>query len=41
MNVPAGLLGSSLRFSVGASTTETQIDEAVRRIVSVCRELHG
>jgi cysteine desulfurase len=30
---------SSLRFSLGATTTEEEIDEAVRRILHVCREL--
>jgi cysteine desulfurase len=41
MQLSNELVGSSLRFSVGATTTEAQIDEAVRRIVHVCRELRG
>jgi cysteine desulfurase len=41
MDLPNDLVASSLRFSFGATTTEAEIDEAVRRIVEVCRELRG
>ena len=41
MDLPSSLVASSLRFSFGATTTEAEIDEAVRRIVHVCRELRG
>jgi cysteine desulfurase len=39
MDLPKDLVTSSLRFSFGATTTEAEIDEAVRRIAHVCREL--
>jgi len=35
MRVPADRLRSSVRFSFGASTTEAEVDEAVRRVVAV------
>jgi cysteine desulfurase len=41
MDLPNDLVTSSLRFSLGATTTEAEIDEAVRRIVHVCHELGG
>ena len=41
MDLPNDSWPSSLRFSLGATTTEAEIDEAVRRIVRVCRELGG
>jgi cysteine desulfurase len=41
MDLPSPLVASSLRFSFGATNTEAQIDEAVQRIVRVCRELRG
>jgi cysteine desulfurase len=41
MRLPNGVVASSLRFSLGATTTEAEIDEAVRRILDVCRQLHG
>ncbi len=41
MGLPNALVASSLRFSLGATTTEDDIDEAVRRILHVCRELAG
>ena len=41
MQLSKELVGSSVRLSVGATTTEAQIDEAVRRIVRVCWELRG
>jgi cysteine desulfurase len=39
MGLPSSVVKSSLRFSLGATTTEAQIDEAVRRILRVCRTL--
>ncbi len=39
MGLPNDIVGSSLRFSLGATTTEAEIDEAVARILRVCREL--
>jgi cysteine sulfinate desulfinase/cysteine desulfurase-like protein len=33
------MAASSLRFSLAATTTEAQIDEAVRRITVVCGRL--
>jgi cysteine desulfurase len=39
MNVPQEVLASSLRFSLGATTTEAEIDQAVRRILEVVRQL--
>ncbi len=39
MGLPNDLVRSSLRFSVGATNTPDEIDEAVRRILHVCREL--
>jgi cysteine desulfurase len=41
MGVGNELLASSLRFSLGAVTTEEEIDEAVRRILHVTGELQG
>ncbi|MGA2032718.1 MAG: cysteine desulfurase family protein [Thermoguttaceae bacterium] len=41
MNVPNHLAASSLRFSVGATNDEAEIDEAVRRIAHVSSELRG
>jgi cysteine desulfurase len=35
MRVPDDRLRSSVRFSLGATTTETEIDEAVARIAAV------
>jgi cysteine desulfurase len=35
MRVPEDRLRSSVRFSLGAATTETEIDEAVRRVAEV------
>ena len=37
MRVPDDRLRSSVRFSLGATTTEAEIDEAVARIVPVVR----
>jgi len=39
MGVPHALAASSLRFSLGATTTTEEVDEAVRRILEVCRTL--
>ena len=39
LGIPNSLARSSLRFSLGRSTTEAEIDEAVARIVRVCSEL--
>ena len=39
MGLPNDIVASSLRFSLGATTTEAEIDEAVRGILRVCREL--
>ena len=39
MGLPNDIVASSLRFSLGATTTGVEIDEAVGRIVRVCREL--
>jgi cysteine desulfurase len=39
MGLPHELVASSLRFSLGATTTEAEIDEAVRRILQVVSEL--
>lgn len=41
MGLPNDIVASSLRFSVGATTTGSQIDEAVTRILQVCGELEG
>ena len=41
MNVPTEMVGRSLRFSLGGTTTEAEIDEALQRIVYVWRELTG
>ncbi|MBN2477208.1 MAG: cysteine desulfurase [Pirellulales bacterium] len=41
MGLPQDVAGSSLRFSLGATTTEAEIGEALGRIVHVCRELGG
>jgi cysteine desulfurase len=39
MGLPNDIVASSLRFSLGATTTAAQIDEAVARILRVCGEL--
>ena len=41
MQLSNALVASSIRLSLGATTTEAEIDEAVRRIVDVCRQLRG
>ena len=39
MGLPKSIVGSSLRFSLGATTTAAEIDEAVDRILQVCRRV--
>lgn len=39
MGVPPEVLASSLRFSLGATTTEAEIDTAAERILAVCARL--
>jgi cysteine desulfurase len=41
MGVPNEVLASSLRFSLGATTTEEDVDEAIRRILAVVGEVSG
>jgi cysteine desulfurase len=41
MGLAHEIVASSLRFSLGATTTEAEIDEAVRRILGVVRELQA
>jgi cysteine desulfurase len=41
MGVPADRLRSSVRFSLGINTTETQIDEAAERIVKVVTQVQA
>ena len=41
MGLPNKIVSSSLRFSLGATTTEAEIDEAVRRILHVHDEMGG
>jgi len=41
MGIPHHLASASLRFSLGAGTTEAEIDEAVRRILEVCGQIGG
>jgi cysteine desulfurase len=41
MRVPADRLRSSVRFSLGAFTTEGEVDEAVARVASVVRRIGG
>ncbi|MEN6407129.1 MAG: cysteine desulfurase family protein [Thermoguttaceae bacterium] len=41
MDLPNSLVAASLRFSLGATTTEHEVDEAVRRIVQVCGQLRS
>jgi cysteine desulfurase len=41
MELSNALVAASLRFSFGATTTQPEIDEAVRRIVHVVTELRG
>jgi cysteine desulfurase len=39
MGLPKPLVASTLRFSLGATTTEAEIDDAIRRILHVAGEL--
>ncbi len=39
MGLPNDIVASSLRFSLGATNTDAEIDEAVARILRVCRDL--
>jgi cysteine desulfurase len=41
MGLAANIVNSSLRFSVGATTTESEIDEAAGRILAVCQRLRA
>lgn len=41
MRLPKEVVAGSLRFSLGATTTEAEIDEAVRRILLVVNELRS
>ncbi|MHC4177943.1 MAG: cysteine desulfurase family protein [Planctomycetota bacterium] len=41
MGLPNEIVARSLRFSLGATTTEAEVDKAVRRILHVYRELGG
>jgi cysteine desulfurase len=40
MGLPNDIVAGSLRFSLGATTTESEIDEAVGRISNVCLEIN-
>jgi cysteine desulfurase len=39
LGLPREIVKSSLRFSLGSTTTESEIDEAVRRVLHVCEQL--
>ena len=39
MGVPEGRLRSSVRFSLGATTTEAEVDEALARVVAVVERI--
>jgi cysteine desulfurase len=39
MGLDSGVVGSALRFSLGATTTENDVDEAARRILRCCNGL--
>jgi cysteine desulfurase len=41
MQLPQEVLAGSLRFSLGATTTEAEIDEAVQRIARVAGDLRA
>ena len=41
MGLPKPIVAGSLRFSLGATTTAAEIDEAVGRILAVVHALHG
>jgi cysteine sulfinate desulfinase/cysteine desulfurase-like protein len=40
MRLPADIVDSSLRFSLGAFTTRQDIDTAAERIIQAMRRLH-
>ena len=39
MGLPEEQISASVRFSLGATTTPAEIDEAARRILNVCNNL--
>jgi len=41
MGLPNEIVASSLRFSLGPTTTQAEIDEAVSRIIRVCSEIRN
>ncbi len=41
MGLPQHVVAGSLRFSLGSTTTEAEVDEAVRRILHVVEEMGG
>ncbi|MGA2069301.1 MAG: cysteine desulfurase family protein [Thermoguttaceae bacterium] len=41
MGLANDVVASSLRFSLGATTTPAEVDEGVHRIIDVCRQLRG
>jgi cysteine desulfurase len=41
MGLPKSIVESSLRFSLGATTTEGEVDEAIRRVLRVVNELRS
>ena len=41
MGLSSDVVAGSLRFSLGATTTEEEIDEAVQRIVQVCQRMNA
>lgn len=41
MGLGADIVASSLRFSLGATTTEAEIDAAAKRILEVCAKMKG
>jgi cysteine desulfurase len=41
MGLSAEVVGSSLRLSLGATTTEAEIDDAISRILSVCEKMRA
>ena len=41
LGLPKDIVRSSLRFSTGSTTTQAEIDEAVRRILDVCAQVRA
>lgn len=41
MGLPDEVVGSSIRLSLGAGTTEEEVDESARRIREVCQRMRG